>query len=160
MEHVEQIFKTLGELKKQLNNQTDTLNTLQQQLKIQKEEKTKRLKQLENQLERNEDTDWRRQQKYRDITHLPQDIKHIEHTLTAHEDMLKNTHKLLETIEGMITKMAEKKGKLKSEKEQINKQLQEQKNKNCSRGNVSLIRQKKEETIYNKLMSLLKQHMY
>ncbi|XP_030287346.1 butyrophilin subfamily 1 member A1-like [Sparus aurata] len=115
LKHVTQVITNLKEQKENLNKQREKLIALQQEEKILIKEKKERM-------EKSRKTgDKKKKEKYKKIK------EYLEKTETEHENMLGQTNTLLKTTDDLINKMTERKGNLERDKEQICRNLKENK---------------------------------
>ncbi|XP_054863449.1 butyrophilin subfamily 3 member A2-like isoform X2 [Amphiprion ocellaris] len=109
LKHVQQVIEVFKKQKEDLKTQKEKLLSLQEKEKM----KIKEIDMMKDPL-----LDKKNKQQKREKAKQEAAQKNTEH-----EELLKNTEKLLETTEEMIVKMTERKGKLKTNKEQIVKHL-------------------------------------
>ncbi|CAJ1048291.1 butyrophilin subfamily 1 member A1-like [Xyrichtys novacula] len=113
LKHVEEVITKLVDQKKDLKNQREKIISLQQNDMVKIEENKKKLKTTPK---------TGKDHKKKKLEDAREDLAKRKKT---HDELLKETEKLLEKTDDMITTMTERKGKLEKDKEQISKYLKE-----------------------------------
>ncbi|TDG99389.1 hypothetical protein EPR50_G00193820 [Perca flavescens] len=113
LKHVQQMIEIFMNQKKDLENQREKLNSLLHEDRTQIEENNKKLKKIPKL-----DPDKKMEKRVKTR-------KDLDRRNKEHDELLRNTGKLQETAEQMITIMTERKEKLERDKQKINEHLKE-----------------------------------
>ncbi|XP_034757129.1 butyrophilin subfamily 1 member A1-like [Etheostoma cragini] len=113
LKHVQQVNMILMTQKKELENQRQTLTSLEDKDKTQIKENNKKLKKLP------------KTEKSKKMEKRVKTREDLDRRSKEHDELLCNTKKLQETADQMITIMKERKEKLEKDKEKINQHLKE-----------------------------------